>query len=163
MSFEYASETSVSVEKSRAELESILSRYGADSFGYVSEAQRAMIGFRVKGRTVRFIVPLPDRQEKRFWFTPHRRNQRSQQEAYKEWEQACRQRWRALVLCVKAKLEAVNAGITTFESEFLAHFVLKDGRTYGDAVIPQLDNALANGRMPLLLTDASSLEAEVIK
>lgn len=59
-------------------------------------------------------------------------------QAHQAWEQACRQRWRALSLCIKAKLEAVAAGITTFEHEFLAHFLTGDGRTVGDHIIPQL-------------------------
>ena len=47
------------------------------------------------------------------------------------WEQACRQRWRALLLIIRAKLEAAEAGISTLETEFLANIVLPDGRTAG--------------------------------
>ena len=43
------------------------------------------------------------------------------------WEQVCRQRWRALLLIIRAKLEAVASGITTLENEFLANIVLPDG------------------------------------
>jgi hypothetical protein len=33
-------------------------------------------------------------------------------------------RWRALLLMIKAKVEAVESGVVTFEDEWLAHFVL---------------------------------------
>jgi hypothetical protein len=96
------------------------------------------------------MLPLPDPKDQRFWVTPARRNKRTPEEAYKEWEQACRTKWRSLCLCVKAKLEAVESGITTFEAEFLAHFVMPGGQTFGEYAIPQLEDAARNGKMPQL-------------
>jgi hypothetical protein len=146
----YANETAISVEKSRAELESILNRYGATRFGYMTEPNRAVICFVAKNKGVKFVLPLPDRSEKRFRVTGHNPPRlRNDSDAYLAWEQACRSRWRALCLCVKAKLEAVASGITTFEAEFLAHFVLPNGETFGEYSIPQLDQ-MQNGRIPLL-------------
>lgn len=136
----YAENTSVSVEKSRAEIETILTRYGANRFAYMSDPEMAVVMFEARGRSVRFHLPLPDRNDKKFLTTPSGKVRRTPADAYKAWEQACRTRWRALCLCIKAKLEAVESGITTFEHEFLAHFVTFDGRTVGDAIIPQLDN-----------------------
>lgn len=149
----FASETEVSVEKSRAELETILTRYGANRFGYMTEPSRAIIGFTANNRTVRFTLPLPDRRDERFWNTPAGRRKRTETEAYRAWEQACRTAWRALCLCVKAKLEACESGITSFEAEFLAHFVLPNGQTFGEHVIPQLPE-LSKGQMPKLLLNA---------
>lgn len=140
----YAQQTSVSVERTRAEIESMLSRAGAHRFGYMNDEKGAAIAFVLRGRSVRFLVPLPDKSEQRFWQTPARRNRRTQEEAYREWEQACRSRWRALCLCIKAKLEACAAGITTFEEEFLAHFVLANNKTVGQTVLPQLKDAGAS-------------------
>lgn len=45
----------------------------------------------------------------------------------------------------------VEAGITEFETEFLAHIVLPDGETVGSWMRPQLERAYAVGRMPELL------------
>lgn len=146
----YASDTSVSVEKSRAEIETTLSRYGADTFAYMASPERAAIGFRIRGRQIRFIVPLPDRKDKRFWSTPAGRRQRSQEDAYRAWEQACRQRWRALALAIKAKLEAVESGIASFDDEFLAYVVLPSGETFGEWARPQLAE-ITTGNMPPLL------------
>lgn len=142
----YASETTVSVEKSRMEIERTLQRYGADAFAYFSEANRAMIGFRMADRQIKFILTLPEKNRREF--THHSRGMRTTDAALAAWEQACRQRWRALALVIKAKLEAVAAGITTIEDEFLAHTVLPDGSTVGEWAKPQLDEAYRIGAMP---------------
>lgn len=71
------------------------------------------------------------------------------------WEQGCRQRWRALALVIKAKLEAVESGITTFEEEFLAHIVMPDGMTVGNHVRPTIQAWYSGGQMRPLLPPPS--------
>lgn len=138
----YAQNTSVSVEKSRAEIETLLRRYGADKFAYVSDdaAGTAVVAFQFKERQIRFNLPLPKRSSQKFTIDA-RYNQRPSEAALKLWEQACRTKWRALKLCIQAKLEAVAANITTFEHEFLAHIVTEDGMTVADKVVPLLKNS----------------------
>lgn len=149
----YAADTIVSVEKSRAEIEGLLMRHGAGKFATAIEPDRAMIGFVIRDRTVRFVLPLPNPTDEQFQYTPKGRYVRKPKDQHQAWEQACRSKWRALCLCIKAKLEAVEAGITTFEEEFLAHIVLPNarGQTLGEALIPQMDNLYANGKAPKLL------------
>jgi len=60
---------------------------------------------------------------------------------------------------VKAKLEAVDSGITTFEAEFLAHFVIPGGGTFGEYAIPQIEEVSKTGQMPLLAMDFNRLPA----
>lgn len=151
----YAQNTQVSTFQSRAEIEQTLQRYGADQFIYGSEGDRALVGFRMHGRQVKFILPLPDRTAREFTHTPAQAKRRSDEQAAAEWEKACRQRWRALALVIKAKLEAVESGITEFEGEFLAHIVLPDGQTVGSWVKPQIEGAYSTGNMPKLLPDYS--------
>jgi hypothetical protein len=134
----YAERTEVSSDRSRAEIERTLQRYGATGFMYGWQAGSAVVAFELHQRRVKFILPLPDKAAREFTHTESRRRPRSESQAHAAWEQACRQRWRALSLCIKAKLEAVAANITTFEHEFLAHFLTADGRTVGDHIIPQL-------------------------
>lgn len=151
MSPTYATDTKVSVEKSRAELERVLQRYGADAFSYGHDPQRAVVMFAAHDRHVRFVLPLPPLSEYSFTPTGLRRSQASAQDAR---EKAMRQRWRALVLVVKAKLEAVESGITSFEEEFLAHVVLPSGETVGEWAAPQLEEVYATGEMPAILPGA---------
>ena len=111
----------------------------------------AVIGFSLANRQIRFVLPLPDKQEQKFWFTPERRTKRSEKQAYEAWEQACRSRWRALYLIIKAKLEAVESGISTIEREFFYDIVLPDGKTVGEFMAPQIETAYKTGEMPPLL------------
>lgn len=148
----YAEATTVSSEKSRAEIEATLQRYGADQFLYGWDQDKAVIQFRAHGRHVRFVLVLPDRADPTFTKTPARKTTRTPEQAHAAWEQACRQRWRALALVTKAKLEAVESEITTFEDEFLAHIVLPDGQTAGDWLRPQMAAAYELGTMPSLLS-----------
>ena len=145
----YAANTTVSTEKSRAEIERTLTRYGADQFAYGWSGDQAMVGFTFEGRQIRFTLNMPNRDAREF--THHARGKRTAESAYNQWEQACRQRWRALVLVVKAKLEAVEAGISSFETEFLGHIVLPDGSTVGEWMGPQIETAYDTGRMPAML------------
>lgn len=155
MSGRYARTTTVTVASSRAELENILERYGADRFAYSTEAGRVQIAFRIKGTFVRMDLPMPLLEDREFALTATRqiRSEGSRREA---WDQACRQRWRALVLVVKAKLEAVEVGISTLEREFLADTLLPDGSTFGEWAIPQVQNAYLTGTMPPLLLASGS-------
>ena len=147
----YAQDTSVSTEKSRAEIEATLTRYGADQFMYGWDREQAVVQFRMEGRHVRFLLPLPDKGDDEFRLTPSKKYARSADDQLKAWEQACRQRWRALALVVKAKLEAVETGITTFDDEFMAHLVLPDGSTVGQWLGPQIESAYDHGTMPSML------------
>jgi len=152
----YASTTEVSSEKSQAELRTILNRYGATKFGYLEEESRCAIMFEAQGRRVRFILPLPSRTAREVTHTKDRGLLRSVNAQHEAYEQAIRQRWRALCLAVKAKLEAVESGIATFEEEFMAYVLLPDGRTVGEWMQPQLEETYQSGRMPpLMLTSGS--------
>lgn len=150
----YASNTTVSPEKSRAEIQATLKRYHATHFAYAEMPDQAMVGFQVGAIRVRFHVPLPDPTARGFTHkkTRYATTKRTEREAENAWEKAVRQRWRALALCIKAKLESVEAGIETFEESFLAHIVLPGGKTIGDQVVPGLHAALEGKDLPPLLT-----------
>ncbi|MBV2127963.1 hypothetical protein [Arsukibacterium indicum] len=146
----YAEKTSVGTSQSVMEIERTLTKYGADQFMYGTKPGSVAVGFVMGGRQVRIVVPLPDKTDKQFWLTDTGRD-RSETAALKEWDQACRQRYRSLALVVKAKLEAVEAGITTFEEEFMAHLVLPGGETVGQRLLPEINEAQRTGKLPPLL------------
>jgi hypothetical protein len=144
----YARETSVSAEQSRMEIERILTRYGAAGFMYATELNRAVLGFKIKGRIVRLAVPLPVLSEFRFSTGNRERTARQQQTAC---DQAIRARWRAVKLIIQAKLEAVADGISTYEREFMPDIVMPDNRTLGDHLTPAIEEAYKTGRVPELM------------
>jgi len=149
----YAANTSVSVGTSKAEIERIVERYGADGFMSAWHGEKAVIAFAMDNRQIRFVLDMPPKTERRF--THHSRGTRTPDAALKEWEQACRQRWRALALVIKAKLEAVESGISVFEDEFLANIVMPDGQTVSQHTRPLIAAAYDNGAMPPLSPDYS--------
>lgn len=135
----YANNTTVSCEKSKTEIERILTRYGATHFAYTTMPEGAVVQFVNNGKRIRFLVPMPGRPD-----------QDGPASHFKRWEQSQRQKWRALALVIKAKLEAVASGICTFEEEFLAHIILPNGQTAGQHMIPRIDQAYRTGEVPAL-------------
>lgn len=134
----FAVHTKVSPNNSRDQIERTLMKYGASKFGYMSEDTKASIVFEAHQRHIRLVIPLP-------LATDRKR------------EQKTRQMWRILFLAVKAKLEAVESGLSTFETEFLPFTVLPSGQTVSEWIQPQLQRAYHDGKMPpLLLTSGSS-------
>lgn len=105
----YARYTRVPPEKTRAEIERTVKRYGAKGFVSGWQGDRVRIEFLCRDRHIRMTMIEP------------------------EAEQPKRSKWRSLLLLVKAKLEAVDAKITTFEEAFLADIVMPDGRTVWEA------------------------------
>lgn len=156
MAGKYARQTTVSVEKTRMELETALRRYGAEKFGYMSEPGQAQVAFEVKGASgvplhVRMTLPLPAKKDFEKGWRGSSWRTAPDHAVQERWEQACRSAWRSLLLVVKAKLEACAAGISTVEREFLADVVLPNGFTFAEHVVPQLAEAASEGRMPRLL------------
>lgn len=144
----YAENTTVSVENSQAELTRLLRRHGAHQIVSATDDKRgaALVAFAIEGRQVRLEIEVPTAElfaaeanarsvaeQPRGWrsMAPAKRREWAKRQA----QQAERQRWRALVLVTKAKLELVADGLSTIQREFLADLVLPDGSTVGKARI----------------------------
>jgi hypothetical protein len=136
MMVRFASQTRVSADQTRVEIERTLSRYGATAFAYMSVQGRAIIAFEAAKRHIKITVPLPTGDDKK-----------SQQQA--------RQRWRALLLVIKAKLESVESEIETLEEAFYANIVMPDGRTIYESTRDHVAVAYETGKVQKLLPDYS--------
>ena len=148
MAGRYASATSVSSEQSRMEIERTLRRYGADEFAYWAKGELVIYAFRLKSRRVKLEIPLPSFDS--FALTPETHKLRTPSSHEAAYEQGVRQRWRAISLLIKAKLEACEAGISTIEDEFLAHTMLPSGETVSEWLKPQWKALEAGDSLPLL-------------
>jgi hypothetical protein len=148
----YAEGTSVTIEKTKAEIETLLRKRGCEKFGSLEDGPRAIVMFEFKGKAIRFTMPLPRRDEKRFTQAPRQTwKPRPAEAAYRAWEQACREKWRALLLGIRAKFSNVDAGIATFEQEFMGKIVMPDGKTVEEHVLPRIEQAYLSGKaMPLM-------------
>lgn len=129
----YAEKTTVPVSKSRIEIEELIRKHGAGQFISGYSGEKVMIGFTASDRQVRFVVEIPKTSTD------------------KQQEQIERQRWRALLLVIKAKFEAIESGVSCFDDEFMAHIVLPNGQTISEVMVPQIVQAYETRQMPALL------------
>lgn len=146
----YAEDTKVPVSRSRYNIEYLLNKYGATGFLYGMTDGQAIIMFEASGRRIKFSLRLPD--SSLFQTSPAGRK-RTKEAARSSYEKEVRRLWRSLELVIKAKLEAIESGIATFEDEFLAYVVLPDGSTVGKSIAPAIESAYQTGQMVPLLPE----------
>lgn len=123
----YAERTQVPFDKTIRDVIAMVKRAGAAQVAQMEEESRLIIIFRLADRQIRFRV---------------------------EWEkspQSQRQRARALMLVIKAKLESVESGVETFEQAFLANIVMADGRTVHERVSGDLALEYKSGKPTMFL------------
>ena len=152
----YAAGTTVSVDRSKNELDAILGKHKATQRGVMTDddAGMALVVFTLDARQYRLEVPLPKRGD--FATKPARHRygypiKLTPERQRKAHDQACRERWRAVVLLVKAKLELVAIGVSTVEREFLADLVLPNGARVHAALFDGIKRAYETGTMTPLL------------
>lgn len=154
----YAAGTEVSVEKSRAEIETLLRKHGATSFvcGWDDEQAMSVLVFRLVERHFRLEVRKVDGQN-----VPAAKianvavaHRKARIESWVAGEE--RRSWRALLLIVKAKLEMIANGGSSAEREFLADMLLPNGETVATAILPGIAKSYASGEMPRRLLPALS-------
>jgi len=146
MKSSYAKTTSVPVANSQAEIRHTLEKYDATGFMFGESNGSALCAFEMKSRRVKFVIPIPVYGKAK---TDKGHIMGKDQCAQRE-----RSAWRCLLLAIKAKLECVASGISTFEEEFMAHIVLPNGQTIGNAILPQIEQSYKTGNMPPLLGPA---------
>ncbi len=130
----YAKGTTVEVARSRAEIDSLLTKNGASSVGILNDSDKsvAVVAFTIHGAKFRLEIPLPtmaevDKSPKpRQWFSWDE----GKRLAWKRVDlvQRERERWRAVLLLIKSKLEIVRIGLSSVEREFMADLVLPGGQ-----------------------------------
>lgn len=129
----YAYKTQVPVERSKAQIESLLIKYGANAYsqGWDVVLAKAVLSFRYEGVCFRFVV------------------EKVEDDAQEE-----RRRWRALHLIIKAQLEAVASGIVDFKTMFMPWILGANGKCLGETLTPQLETFTAKGRVQLMALPA---------
>lgn len=126
----FAERTTVTVEETILEIRKTVARYHGEQFVFGVAEDKIVVGFSKAGRQVRFSVSQDVKNS-----------------------QSNRRLARALLLVLKAKLEAVDSGVAMFDDEFLANIVLPDGKLVGQQVKPALIAAYESGVTPALLPD----------
>lgn len=94
----YGRGTGVSSSRSKAQIEELLWKHGAEAVMTMASRTKADVAFRLGGYNVRLSVPLPNPEDFRFTETGR---ERSDAQTHKFWEQGCRERWRSVWLLAR--------------------------------------------------------------
>lgn len=131
-------------------------RMGADGFmrGWQSD-DKAIITFSVRGLSYRIIVEMPKKID--YLYTPTQHKKRTPDSQFKEWNEACKEKWRDFYNLIHSKMVGIQQGITKFEWEFLAYLVTQTGEVAGNFLVPQLHNlVMGDAIQPSMLTENTS-------
>lgn len=150
----YAEGTTVSIEKSKMDIEREVKRYGGTRFlsswtnkdGFNSAVIMFEMPVGNQLRQVKFTIPMPTEEEIQDNLVRRKTQKQVQTLVVKEEKR----RWRVIFLVLKAMLEAASSGLFTFDEIFMAHLVLSDGKTVGNRMIPDLEHILKTANMPAL-------------
>lgn len=134
----YAKNTTVPVARSKQKIEELLESYDIEESLLGRSPRGDGIGWKYQGKVYKMSVPVPDRND----FNTEN-----------QFQQAIRQRWRILFMSMKMKFEEIDAGVISFEDQFLAQMSLPDGTTVADFMkLPENIARLEKTKMPKLLT-----------
>ena len=144
MTRRYAEKTTVASAQTQMQIQALVQRYGGEEFTVSLKEGHALLGFRLGGRAIRLTLPLPKPGEPEFrrYYRGMYTYERTDSAAQKLWEQACRANWRALLLVVRAKLEAIAIGILDVDEAFFGDVMTAAGGTvyerHAREVLPEL-------------------------
>ena len=149
----YAKNTSVSVERSEAEIKRVLLKYGVSEImsGMSREKNLAFVMFKWDNLPIKIRIPLPDFNDPKFQETPGGRKNRTKEAANKEWEKAARQQWRVLLLMIKSQCETIVNGIFPAAEVFMPWLMLPNNMTAFEFAAEDLRRMCETGKMPKLL------------
>jgi hypothetical protein len=143
----YALNSSVPVERSKAQIRGYLAQMGADGFADAEQRGECRLAFQISNRNYAIAFRLPDMES--CAATPTGRA-RSQRETVQRHEQMVRSYWRTILLIVKANAEAVALGVLTVEEAFGSMMLSHGGRTLGQMVLRLSRNGEIPDELPLV-------------
>ena len=147
----YAAETSVPVSKSRDDIEKLLVENGALDIAFGNIQGFIVVAFAAHDRQVRFTIPMPDASSPEITHTDAGNIRTGKAELVRVYDQAVRQRWRALFITIKSKFVSIDSHVSSFELEFGPSIVLPNGLTVMEAALPAIEQAYATGSVPPIL------------
>lgn len=156
----YAHGTHVSAQHTQSEIMKLLAARGVTKMATMVDERRFQLAFEYEGVQYRIGLPLPDPDDAQFrtYQRGYGTYQRTESAAARMYEQELNRRWRAFGMVIKAKLVAVEEGITTMGAEFIGNAVLAGGRTVAETYSHQLAMMARNGTLPTLALAGAQTE-----
>jgi hypothetical protein len=149
----YAQNTTVPVDRSRAEIERLLKSRGVLEMASGFTETEFTIAWQLDGFRYRITMPLPDRSQ--FVRTP-KGKRRTSDVVESEREKESRRRFRAVLLLMKALFEAVDSGVLTNRQAFNPWLMLPGGQNVTEWVDDNAENVYRSGVIPPLMLSARS-------
>lgn len=133
----YAKGTTVSAERSLAEIKKLVAKHGGTAWKYGEDDEKIIISFELKTIKIRLEQSMPQTAAKEFAYDErsHRRTPLQSRAAY---DAEVRRRWRVLLLRLKVRLEMIAEGVETVEQAFTAYLVGPDNTTVEQSLLPIL-------------------------
>ena len=148
----YATGTTVTAEKTLGEIKGLLKQRGVTNIMTHDIPQQFSLAFEYNGVPYRITLPLPAFDDPTFW--DYKRGgvtyQRTPGAANELYDKEFNRRWRAFGMVIKAKIVAVEEGISTMEAEFIGNAILKYGRTVSETYASDMPALAASGAMSAL-------------
>lgn len=147
MSRAYASGTTVTAAQTEGEIKALLAKRKVAKIATMVDGDHFDILFEYESVTYRISLPLPNPEDARF--TEYKQGSkiwaRTATAARELYEKELNRKWRAFGAVIKAKIVAVEEGISSMEKEFIGNVVLKGGQTVAEQWAPQLPRLAASG------------------
>lgn len=152
----HAEGTTVSVGKTRGEIDDLVRRWGADGVSWVDDWRQGRMRLEFlwekdgNAYMARFDVRLPD-DEKLRAKARHASTHAFLPARFEKLQEARgRRELRVLLLWLKAAFEAVEEGLVDVEAIFLPFLVGRDGKTFAETALPNLTKLLNSSAAALL-------------
>lgn len=101
-----------------SDLEKLLLEHDVTVFGYERLDDLAVVRFVLNEKRLRLVVTMPDWNADKYRLTPNRGSIRSITERRRLYWADVAKTWKAMHNLVAAKLDGIEAGITSFDDEF---------------------------------------------
>ncbi len=149
----YAAGTTVTASNTQGEIMGLLGKRGVQKIATFCEPERFSLAFEHEGIPYRVGLPLPDPDDPEFseYMQGSVKYKRTESAIRERYEKELNRRWRAFGMVIKAKIVAVEEGISTMQAEFIGNAVLSTGRTVSETYAEELGVLAASGQLSALM------------
>jgi len=135
MPTKYAKNTKVSIYQSQIDIQNLFRKYGAKK--YAIDWENNNILFELHGHSGRIHVKSPNINDPEIQRTPSGLL-RTENAIKVEYEKRERQKWRVMLLFLKASFEAVENDVLTIDQALFSYLLLPNQKTIAEQLLPNL-------------------------
>lgn len=144
----YAKNTSVTVDRSMAQVRVMLQKEGADGVAIAEAGSQAMVQFVFERKGYKFKISYPSKTDDQIRFTGAGRD-RTDIQMETEIEKEKRRLWRAMGLYIKAAIEAHHNGLVDLKRSLMGNIMLPSGETVYEKLEGNMDKVMIDPRFLL--------------